>query len=355
MTSQVKVHILFDFVDSASGGGNQFLKAVRDYLIQEGCYVSHYIDADVVLINSHHNLLQAIKIKSEFKHLKFIHRIDGPIVYYRDDGYHLDKLIFGFNRVLSNGTIFQSDYTKNESLNRGINLIHQKNTVILNAPDPFIFYKKEFNFVNKKTRLIATSWSGNVKKGFDVYSWLDKNLDFDRYEMIFVGNSPVGFENIVHKEAMPSDELAGELRLADIFIFASKVESCSNSLLEALHSGLPVIAFDSSSNPQLVKRAGEMFDFSHQIPKLIETIVGDYVAYQENISLPNINEVGKAYYDFISDAVASIDFEERTEASIKWSDYLRIKKYYMMWKFSQYSSRVTKIVKAKVQDSSITR
>ena len=51
MSQKIKVHILFDFVDCAWGGGNQFLKAVKDYLINNNSYVDSYSEADVILIN----------------------------------------------------------------------------------------------------------------------------------------------------------------------------------------------------------------------------------------------------------------------------------------------------------------
>ncbi len=347
MSQKIKVHILFDFVDCAWGGGNQFLKAVKDYLIKNDSYVDSYSEADVILINSHHNILQAIKIKFQNKGIRFVHRIDGPIYFYRDDGYYLDKLIFGVNRVLANGTIFQSNYTKNASIDRGINLENQKSLVIINAPNPLVFFRKESNFLHKKIRLIATSWSGNVKKGFDVYAWLDKNLDFNKYEMIFVGNSPIEFNNIIHKEAMNSKDLANELRESDIFIFASKVESCSNSLLEAMHSGLPVVSFNSSSNPEIVRYGGELFESAEQIPQLLEDIVANYTTYQNNINLPSINQVGKAYYEFIDDIFINAQEGNCVKKRFSWIDYLKIKKTFVWWKSKQRLIRLKEIIESK--------
>jgi len=304
MNNKLKINILFNLSDNAAGGGNQFLKAIKNYFIDKGCYVDCYRDADVIIINSHHNLLLALKIKIFNSKIKFVHRIDGPICYYRDDGYELDKLIFFVNKILANGTIFQSQYTKYACISRGLNIEKKTCATILNAPDPIKFFaiKAKENKVNtragKKIRLIATSWSGNVKKGFEVYAWLDKHLNYDRYEMIFIGNSPVTFKNIIHKGPMSSDSLAMELRQADIFIFASKVESCSNSLLEAMHSGLPVVAFNGSSNPEIVKLGGELFTEPEQIPDLLEAIISNYEMYQGNIDLPSISDVGTSYYDF---------------------------------------------------------
>jgi len=325
VTQKVKVHILFDFVESAWGGGNQFLKAIKDYLVNNDRYVDNYRDADVILLNSHHNALKAIKIKLKNKHIKFVHRIDGPIYYYREDGYYLDKLIFALNAILANGTIFQSYYTKQASVIRGINLINQTSSIITNAPDSLLFFPKKNNFLHKKIRLIATSWSGNMKKGFDIYAWLDKNLDFYKYEMIFIGNSPIQFNNIIHKKPMRSTDLAVELRKADIFIFASKVESCSNSLLEAMHCGLPVLAYNGSSNPEIVKSGGKLFNKVEEIPKFLDEIVANYIIYQKGINLPCIKMVGNAYLRFFDDICIYVQ-NKKYKKSINLINYFEIKK-----------------------------
>jgi glycosyltransferase involved in cell wall biosynthesis len=117
--------------------------------------------------------------------------------------------------------------------------------------------------------------------------------------MIFVGNSPITFNNIINKPPLNSVELACELKKNDVFIFASPVEACSNSLLEALHCRLPVIATNSSSNPELVTKAGEVFDHPDEIPELLDKVVNHYADYQAAISNPSAGEVGKQYCDFI--------------------------------------------------------
>jgi len=335
MKNNLKIHILFDFVSGAWGGGNQFLKAIQNYLVKKNVYTNDYNNADIILINSHHNLIKALKIKLQNKNIIFIHRIDGPIYFYRDDGYFLDELIFKLNTILADGTIFQSNYTKNASLKRGISLNHQFNEIIINAPNPKIFYTKKSNSTNKKIKLIATSWSGNIKKGFDVYQWLDNHLDFNKYEMTFVGNSPVKFKQVIHKKTMNSIDLANELRLSDIFIFASKVESCSNSLLEALHCGLPTIAFNSSSNPEIVKDGGELFDEPVQIPLLLEKIIANYSTYQNNIQLLTLEQVGEGYYRFMKDIFIKSQQSEYIPKKCSWLDYFKIKKMLVWWKNKQ--------------------
>jgi len=297
----LKVHILFDFVDSSWGGGNQFLKSIKLYLVRNNLYSNDIQKADIVLINSHHKIFEAVKAKIIRSELAFVHRIDGPIGYHRKDGKLLDRIIFKYNKTLASGTIFQSSFSKNESILNGISICGQMSSVITNAPDDKIFYKN-YHKVSNKIRLISTSWSSNPMKGFDTYEWLDKNLDFNKYEMVFIGNSSIKFKNITHIPPLSSLELADFLRKSDIFIFASKVESCSNSLLEALHCGLPVVAFNGSSNPEVVKQGGLLFFYPEEIPSLLKDIELNYKTFQDRIRVYSLSQIGEKYYNFMLDS-----------------------------------------------------
>ena len=94
-------------------------------------------------------------------------------------------------------------------------------TVISNTPDPTIFYPPSLHqATHDKVRIVANSWSTNANKGFSVYSFLDSNLDFSCYEFIFIGNSPLSFQNIIHIPPLGSKELANILRSSQLYLTA---------------------------------------------------------------------------------------------------------------------------------------
>jgi glycosyltransferase involved in cell wall biosynthesis len=174
--------------------------------------------------------------------------------------------------------------------------------VIINAPDSNIFNPtgKLAASESRKVRLIGTSWSANWNKGFDIYEFLDENLDFNRYEMTFVGRSPVEFKNIKLIDPLPSDQLASELKQHDLFITASKFDPCSNSLLEALACGLPALVRNSGGHPEIIERGGLVFDGIDDVLKKLDALSSDIQNHQNLIPQRNISEAADHYHSFVS-------------------------------------------------------
>lgn len=296
----MKVFILFQNTTIPAGGGNQFLRAMDKIFTRKGVRTGSITNADIILFNSHHFIQQSAIGKWRFPRKVFIHRIDGPMRLYNSWSDRRDHMVNLAATMISDGTIFQSQWSRKENYRLGL---HRNNfdVVIHNSVDPEIFNRqgKDPFSGNRKVRLIATSWSPNPGKGFDVYQWLDQHLDFSRFEMTFVGNSPISFRNIRHIEPLTSEKLADVLRRHDIYIFGSKIEACSNALIEALHCGLPSIAYNFSSNPEIIGCGGELFESPADIPDILEKIVSNYLAYQGKISLPTIENVAMSYLDFM--------------------------------------------------------
>ena len=300
----MKIHIIFNIKNKPTGGGNQFLKALQKYFISKNIYTEKPEFADIFLFNSYQYIPQVIRLKKKYPNKIFIHRIDGPIHLYSRPNDKRDKIINITNKYIADATVFQSKWSKKANLATGLKK-SKIDTVITNAPDSTIFNKKDkkdFNFHNK-IKLIATSWSSWHKKGFPIYKWLDENLDFSKYEMTFCGNTNESFKNIKHISPLPSSELAKELKNHDIFITASQKDPCSNSLIEALHCGLPAIALNDGGHPEIIKEGGELFQDQEEIPELLKKISENYEYYTNKINIPNINEVAEAYIQFFKSVI----------------------------------------------------
>lgn len=304
-SKRIKIHIAFPFVDGPYGGGNQFMKALRYQFQSTENYTSVPEEADAILFFSFNNWQRVLKLKKQFPEKIFIHRLDGITKLYNHRFDRRDNIAYLLNK-LADASIFASDWSREAHLKMGLKQKKHQAT-ILNAPNHKIFNtqnKIPFD-TNRKTRLIASSWSRNWKKGFATYQWLDQNLDFSKYEMTFIGRSPIQFQNINHIAPLPSESIAEQLKQHDIFIFASENDTCSLSLLEPLFCGLPVIALDSGGNGQILQKGGELYNERGEIPHLLEAIVSNYDMYKNNISYTKINQIGKEYIQFLNLALQS--------------------------------------------------
>ncbi|NPA44136.1 MAG: glycosyltransferase family 4 protein, partial [Chlorobi bacterium] len=115
------------------------------------------------------------------------------------------------------------------------------------------------------------------------------------------GNSPYKFKNIKTIEPLPSNKLAEQLKKHDIYITASKNDPCSNSLIEALHCGLPAVVLNDGGHPEITKKGGLVFNKNSEIISCFNEISNNYSSFQKNINIPTMNEVGQQYYNFMEE------------------------------------------------------
>ena len=208
-------------------------------------------------------------------------------------------VIYALNKLFADANIFQSKWSRKKNYEEGMKKSNRE-AIIMNAPNPHLFNNKNKSRFNaKKIKIIATAWAPIESKGFDIYQYLDENLDFSKYEMIFVGESPIKFKNIKWIKPVPSKKLAEILKQQDIYLTASKNDPCSNSLIEALSCGLPAIVRNDGGHPELVKKGGVLFEGEKDIFAKIEKVSQNYIYYTSKIPKYSINEVGESYYAFI--------------------------------------------------------
>lgn len=289
--------IFHEFEPPPTGGGHQFLRAFWRRAEARGLKVENNRISRTTracLFNSF-NFSEKRLLRGHRDSVLYVHRVDGPIDVYRgqDDG--VDRGIFAVNQMVADKTIFQSRYSLEKHLE--LDMDFKNPFIIMNAADPDIFYSRgRAGFSrNRKIRLIASSWSDNINKGALVYQWLDEHLDWERFEMAFVGRSPVTFKNIRIIPAVDSYRMAELFRENDIYITASRNDPCSNSLIEALTCGLPAIYLQSGGHPEIVKQAGAGFEAAEQIPALLDNLANNYESYQSMISVPSIQEISEEY------------------------------------------------------------
>ena len=239
--------------------------------------------------------------KHNYKDTLMVHRVDGPTLLVRGKGKELDDEIFEINNRVADVTVFQSFWSYQKTIELGYKPVNP--IIIYNAVDSLIFNKNgKASFSNdRKIRLISTSWSPNMRKGFEIYKWLDDNLDWNRYEYTCVGNIPedMKFDNCIHIPPLSSEELATELKKHDIYITASKNDPCSNALLEAVSCGLPALYYNDGGHPEIVGYGGLGFEKNVDIPSQLDRLVKDYCLFQNLIAVPAIDKITDKYLNLL--------------------------------------------------------
>jgi glycosyltransferase involved in cell wall biosynthesis len=294
--------VFHEFAPSPTGGGSQFLRALTGELRRRGLSVEvNRISGrtPVCLFNSFNFDFNRLR-RFAREECRMVHRVDGPIGVYRgyDDG--TDGRIGEVNRAFADATVFQSRYSLDKHVELGLEL--RDPVVIRNAVDPSIFHPPESRepLTGRKIRVIASSWSGNPRKGDEVFTWLDEKLDWSRYELTFLGRTQRAFERIRHVGPVTSEEVGGLLRAHDVYLAASLDDPCSNALLEALACELPAVFRRSGGHPELVGEAGVGFDEPEEVPAALDELVGELDERRAAIAVLPLAEVADRYIEVLA-------------------------------------------------------
>jgi glycosyltransferase involved in cell wall biosynthesis len=294
--------LFHELAPSPSGGGHQFLRALARELGSRGLEVEWNRASrgtTACLFNSFNFDFARLRrfVRND---VRMVHRVDGPVGVYRgfDDG--TDDRIAAVNGALADATILQSRYSLEKHLELGLDL--HAPVVIPNAVDPAIFHpsRRREPLAGRKVRLIASSWSDNRRKGAETLSWLDRHLDWERYEMTFVGQASARLERIRSVGPVTSLEVAELLRTHDVYVAPSRDDPCSNALLEALACGLPAAFLASGGHPELVGDGGLPFEADDELPDALDRLVEEIEERRSAISIPTIAEVADRYLATLS-------------------------------------------------------
>jgi glycosyltransferase involved in cell wall biosynthesis len=282
------------------GGGNQFLLALRRELARRGVAVevNRVSGGTPACLYNSFNFDFARLRRFSRPAVRMVHRVDGPIGVYRgfDDG--TDRRIVEINE-LAHATILQSHYSLEKHRELGLGL--RNPVVIPNAADPEIFQPPAARepLDGRRLRVIVSSWSDNPRKGADVLVWLDRNLDFDAYDVTFAGRTQEAFERISVVDPLPSEQLADLLRAQDVYLAPSRDDPCSNALLEALACGLPAAFRRSGGHPELVGEAGIGFEEAEELPDVLARLRTELDVRRAAISVTPLARVADRYLEVL--------------------------------------------------------
>jgi glycosyltransferase involved in cell wall biosynthesis len=288
------IAVFHEFHPPPYGGGNQFLLALVGELQRRGLSVetNRLSGATPACLYNSFNFDFPRLRRFARDDVRMVHRVDGPVGVYRgfDDG--TDRRIAAINE-LADVTILQSRFSLEKHLELGLEL--RNPIVVHNAVDEAIFHRPAARSTGERLRVITTSWSANPRKGGDVLAWLDRNLDFDAYQVTLAGNSEQRFERIDVVAPLASEPLADLLRAHDVYLAPSHDDPCSNALLEGLACGLPAAFRRSGGHPELVGDGGIGFDEAEELPDVLARLRGELDERRARIRVPSLADVADRY------------------------------------------------------------
>ena len=132
-----------------------------------------------------------------------------------------------------------------------------------------------------------------------------------------------------------SDLLYSYIESSDVFIFASKIESCSNLLMEAMATGIPVLVVDGTSNNEIFNSNGYIFKDKTDVINKLEKLVNNY----EKLNLEKkyyLEDTIKKYNNFFRDTINDkeknkLSIIEILELTLKLF-YFKVENKFIFWK-----------------------
>jgi hypothetical protein len=308
INKKIKIFINFRSVHECYGGGNQFVNNIHKYLEKyENMNITYELEDNIDI----YLIIDPRKDKNGFKKYSLDDIVKyrntkktGKIIYRINDCDITRKLKNLENSIMENINdidclVYNSDFIQQYYYNKYQHVRHKMTHIIYNSVDSTIFFPKQKLNIgeNKKFKIVTHHWSDNINKGYDIYFKLAEYCKMsDVYEFIFIGrkfNSNYDSSLINVVGPFSGMELADKLRNCDIYITASKYDSCPMHVLEGLSCGLPMLYSNNTGGVKNIceitsDKVGEKFvDFDDLINKL-EIIKNNYDIYYDNI-LRNIN------------------------------------------------------------------
>jgi glycosyltransferase involved in cell wall biosynthesis len=250
------MRICLPIADAPQGGMHAFFRNFRAYLAGIGADVTDDLESeyDALVVNSWVIGYRPVaRAKRARPALRVLHRIDGAASLYGRDGTADTRQ--ALVNLLADVTVFQSAWGRGATFGRGI--IGLDGPVIHNPVDTGRFRPDgERVPLPGRVRVAHVAFSTNARKGAAAIWTLARRRPDLQFIMVGRYEGAPALDNLTFLGYAGWERLPAVLRACDVFLTFSENETCSNSVLEALATGLPVLYRSSGGTGELVGPCG---------------------------------------------------------------------------------------------------
>jgi glycosyltransferase involved in cell wall biosynthesis len=269
------------------GGVRSWIKSFSNYCLSKGHDISFGYDPDVdvfcsVAAMSKIEELEALKNKK----IKILQRIGAIFLPYNYPSPELVKSRNDyFKKIISfaDSIVYQSIFSKTVLLRSIYNGNEPDGDIIYNSVDASVFTpdgKTLHKPKNKKVILSIAYWGTQYTSAKSIQALINvaklfkskKNIEFWILGKAFPNDEKLvrnaNLPNITKLDLstpVPRDLMPEYLRTADLLLSFKAHEACPNLVIEAMHTGTPLVGLNSGSLPELVEDAALLANCSQSI------------------------------------------------------------------------------------------